>query len=117
MFYETFFELGLTTWAAFEVIVFILAIWFISTYFGLFEPSNIPPGPKSYPIVGNSLQFDVERPHETFLKWSKQYGPIYRLYAGKQLMVVINDCEMLKAALSGQMGEITAGNEFKYLIE
>ena len=35
----------------------------------------LPPGPKGYPIIGNSLDILLDAPWERFHDWSKVYGP------------------------------------------
>lgn len=91
------------------LLFFLLITITICYYFRLLEPSGLPPGPTRFPIFGNLPQFDIQSPHETFFKWTKQYGPIYRIYVASKLSIVINDYELLKSALSGPTGEITAG--------
>ena len=37
---------------------------------------RFPPGPKGYPIIGNSLEIPLDEPWKTFRDWSKVYGPL-----------------------------------------
>lgn len=73
------------------------------------DKNKLPPGPTTWPIVGNLMQFDLENPLVTFYQWAKQFGPVYRLYMGSELNIVINDHEVLRTVFSGHYGEITAG--------
>ena len=36
---------------------------------------RFPPGPKGYPIIGNSLEIPLDEPWKAFSDWSKVYGP------------------------------------------
>ncbi|TCD61531.1 hypothetical protein EIP91_008275 [Steccherinum ochraceum] len=36
---------------------------------------RLPPGPKPWPIIGNTLQVPTVRPWETYREWAKTYGP------------------------------------------
>ena len=51
------------------------------------------PGPSGYPLVGNALQMDPEKPHETLRKWAKEYGDIMRINFFGEDMVVVNSLE------------------------
>jgi cytochrome P450/nitrite reductase/ring-hydroxylating ferredoxin subunit len=49
------------------------------------------PGPRGWPLVGNSLQVDARCRHRTFERWALEFGPLTRVrIAGKQ-MVLVND--------------------------
>lgn len=49
------------------------------------------PGPRGWPLVGNTLQVDAKNRHQTFERWALEYGPLARVrVAGKQ-MVLVND--------------------------
>lgn len=92
-------------WLLILSFVFLITTWFNR------RQSKLPPGPTPWPIVGNLLQFDVQNPLVTFHQWAKQYGPVYRLYMGSRLNVIINDHEILKNVFSGHVGERTSGNK------
>ncbi|KAG2380928.1 hypothetical protein LR48_Vigan11g136700 [Vigna angularis] len=49
---------------------------------------NLPPGPLSYPIIGNLLQ--LKQPyHRTFSQMSQKYGSVFSLWFGSRLVVVV----------------------------
>jgi hypothetical protein len=50
------------------------------------------PGPKGYPIVGNLFQRGSD-PADTYHKWSKIYGPVFKIRLGNQWSVVINSAK------------------------
>jgi hypothetical protein len=59
---------------------------------------RVPRGPMSLPLVGNLVQLG-DRPYEKMLKWSKKYGPVYRVRLGSQEVVVLNGTEIIRDAL------------------
>lgn len=59
---------------------------------------KVPHGPISLPLIGNILQLG-DRPYETMVKWSKKYGPVYRVRLGSQEVVVLNGTEIIRDAL------------------
>ena len=83
------------------------------------EFANIPPGPKPWPVVGNFGGFLV--PSVLRRKWTRSgsgaaaapvrnaavilteqanvYGPVFSMFAGKQLIVVLNGYEAVREAL------------------
>lgn len=77
-------------------------------------PLDVPKGPISLPLIGNLIQLG-DRPHEKMMKWVKTYGPIYQLYLGSQLVVVLNGTRLVREALVDQ-GEIFAGRPQLYMI-
>lgn len=51
------------------------------------SPQPLPPGPFSWPILGNLLQLG-NKPHITLTQLSKTYGPIFSIRLGPRLVVV-----------------------------
>ncbi|XP_060081333.1 cytochrome P450 2J6-like [Ylistrum balloti] len=85
-------------------IVVILLILLIS--WSLQWPVNIPPGPSGYPVVGCMLMFRKGNPLDVFRKLRAQYGEVYSMRNGVNLVVVINGEATLKEAF------IRHGDEF-----
>ncbi|ETE58674.1 Cytochrome protein [Ophiophagus hannah] len=63
---------------------------------------NLPPGPKTIPLLGNLHMMDLKRPYKTMMEWSKEYGSIFRIKLGLQEMVVLTGYETVKEALVNQ---------------
>ncbi|XP_012669136.1 cytochrome P450 1A4-like [Otolemur garnettii] len=78
-----------------------------------------PPGPLSFPIIGNLLQLG-EHPYLTFMEMRRQYGDIFLLRLGTVPVVVVNGVEMVKQVLLKD-GEYFAGrpnmHTFSFLAE
>ncbi|KAM9703187.1 cytochrome P450 2K1-like [Menidia menidia] len=58
-----------------------------------------PPGPTPLPVLGNLLQLDLKRPHNTLLEFSRKYGPVFTVYFGPKKVVVLAGYEAVKDAL------------------
>ncbi|XP_060087086.1 cytochrome P450 2K6-like [Heteronotia binoei] len=63
---------------------------------------KLPPGPRPLPLIGNLHLLDLKRPYRTMLKFSKQYGPVFRLQFGFQKMVILAGYKTVKEALVNQ---------------
>ncbi|EED80655.1 predicted protein [Postia placenta Mad-698-R] len=51
---------------------------------------SIPDGPLGLPIVG-SFPFLTHYPELTLHKWRKRFGPLYSMWLGNQLLVIVSD--------------------------
>ena len=49
------------------------------------------PGPRPLPLLGNALQLDRSRIHQTMEQWSRQYGSLYRFHLPGAAMLVVTD--------------------------
>lgn len=49
----------------------------------------LPPGPPTLPIIGNLHQMSLDSPWKQHMKWTKKYGPVFRLEAGKDTIIVL----------------------------
>ncbi|KAL0446068.1 UNVERIFIED_CONTAM: cytochrome [Sesamum latifolium] len=77
-------------------------LWFIKV---LFNPVRrnppLPPGPRGLPILGY-LPFLGKNLLHQFRDLAHQYGPIYKLYLGNKLCVVINSPSLVKEVVRDQ---------------
>ncbi|PIO29304.1 hypothetical protein AB205_0040940, partial [Aquarana catesbeiana] len=60
---------------------------------------NYPPGPPTFPIIGNVHIISMEKPYVTFHELAEKYGSVYSLQIGTQKMVVLSGYETVKDAL------------------
>ncbi|XP_070789205.1 cytochrome P450 2K6-like [Pituophis catenifer annectens] len=92
------------TGAILTLFLFIFAIMFLLKKNSSRNNSshNLPPRPRTIPILGNLHMMDLKRPYGTMLEWSKEYGPVFRTKLGLQEMVVLTGYETVKEALVNQ---------------
>ena len=67
--------------------------------------SNLPPGPFPLPIIGNAHKLAADSRHVDLMKMEKQYGSVFRLYLGSQLVVVVSGGTALKEVLVTKSAE------------
>lgn len=60
--------------------------------------NKIPNGPRGFPILG-SFPFLTAYPELTLTYWQRKFGPIYSMWLGKQLMIVVSDPGIAKDLL------------------
>ncbi|KAA0037914.1 hypothetical protein IC582_007841 [Cucumis melo] len=60
--------------------------------------SNLPPGPKPLPLIGNLLDFG-DKPHKSLATMAKVHGPIISLKLGRVTAVVVSSSAMAKEVL------------------
>ncbi|XP_068565335.1 cytochrome P450 2K1-like [Cebidichthys violaceus] len=81
-------------------LVVLLLIYLVSSFsFSSQEDRKEPPGPKPLPLLGNLLQLDLKRPHNTLQKLSKKYGSVFTFYMGPKKVVVLAGYKTVKEAL------------------
>ncbi|KAL9303283.1 hypothetical protein ACSQ67_020546 [Phaseolus vulgaris] len=69
-------------------LLILLFLFSLKLFFKTRTFRNLPPGPFSYPIVGNLLQ--LKQPfHRTFTELSQKYGQVFSLWFGSRLVVVV----------------------------
>uniref|UniRef100_UPI00398F5DBE cytochrome P450 1D1 n=1 Tax=Pristiophorus japonicus TaxID=55135 RepID=UPI00398F5DBE len=73
---------------------------------------GFPPGPRSWPIIGNMLQLG-EYPHLTLTEMREKYGNVFCIKLGMKPVVVVSGMETIKQALIKQ-GEAFAGRPDLY---
>ncbi|RYC55237.1 hypothetical protein CHU98_g10974 [Xylaria longipes] len=68
------------------------------------RPKGLPPGPPTLPLIGNLHLMPKEKGHLQFQKWANEYGPIYSLILGTQVMIVLSSDEAVKDLLDKRSG-------------
>ncbi|KAF8638157.1 hypothetical protein AX17_002400 [Amanita inopinata Kibby_2008] len=81
----------------------VIAIYLVYRYWSVNRirdknGNGIPDGPAGLPIVG-SFPFLTHYPELTLDKWAKKYGPLYSVWLGNQLFVIVSDPVIAKDIL------------------
>ena len=53
------------------------------------------PGPRPWPLVGNSLQVSLHRMHQNLAEWAQVHGPFFKVQLGGFKLLVISDAELI----------------------
>ncbi|XP_055995738.1 steroid 17-alpha-hydroxylase/17,20 lyase-like [Ostrea edulis] len=72
------------------LLVYYMRKWFLY---------RLPPGPWSFPLVGNYEVYSKPLLHRVLLKLSKKYGPVFRLSFGHVPFVILNNYEVVMEAI------------------
>ncbi|KAG6856614.1 hypothetical protein H0H87_002569 [Tephrocybe sp. NHM501043] len=78
--------------------VYLFAKTFLARKLTNGNGDTIPDGPIGLPIVG-SFPFLTKYPELTLDYWAKKFGPLYSMWLGNQLFVVISDPQIVKDLL------------------
>lgn len=85
-----------------SLIFFLYAFIYIIAFVLIIKNTKsprLPPGPPSYPLIGNILQLGPSKLHQSLTKLSKTYGPIMMVKIGTITTVVISSPKIAKDAL------------------
>lgn len=77
-----------TTTLLIALLTISIITWYIYFYFFKSKTQNLPPGPPGFPIFGNLLSLDPEL-HTYFAGLAQAHGPIYKLWLGSKLGIVL----------------------------
>ncbi|PVD29113.1 hypothetical protein C0Q70_11710 [Pomacea canaliculata] len=87
--------LDINTFLALGFAVLSLLWWF-----SVRRPAGAPPGPwLAVPLLGHLLLLMKKDPRQQFAAWRRQYGDVFSLYLGSQLVVVLNGYKVIKDTL------------------
>ena len=100
-----------------ELAWLILAVFLVTLVINrITADRNLPPGPFSFPIIGNAHKLAAASRHVDFMELEKQYGKVFRLYLGSKLVVVASGASAIKEVLVTKSAEF-AGRPSLYSSE
>uniref|UniRef100_A0A672IND9 Cytochrome P450 2K1-like n=1 Tax=Salarias fasciatus TaxID=181472 RepID=A0A672IND9_SALFA len=79
----------------------VLLLTFYVFFFNLIniQKGQEPPGPRPLPLLGNLLQIDLKKPHQSLFELSKKHGSVFTVYFGIKKVVVLAGYQTVKEAL------------------
>jgi hypothetical protein len=80
------------------IVVFIIILLYYGRSVGS-RPKDYPPGPPTFPFIGNLHLMPNKQPHLQFKKWADEYGPIYSLVIGTNTLIVVSSGTIVKDLL------------------
>ncbi|KAL6523308.1 hypothetical protein OROGR_016911 [Orobanche gracilis] len=75
---------------------------------------KLPPGPRPLPVVGNLYDLKPVLVR-CFTKWSQIYGPIFSVYFGSHLSIVVNSAELAKEVLKDNDQQLANRNRTRQI--
>jgi len=82
-------------------IIFIITYYSIHWYLSI--PENLPPGPRGLPFLGSILELKFAKNDVLVLeKWARKYGPLFKFYLGRKLVVVLAKYGVVEKSLIKQ---------------
>ncbi|KAF7646901.1 hypothetical protein LDENG_00180790, partial [Lucifuga dentata] len=76
-----------------------IVVYLFFSSFGSQEKRKEPPGPRPLPLLGNLLQLDLKKIHNSLFDLSKRYGSVFTVYFGPLRVVVLAGHRTVKQAL------------------
>ncbi|XP_072199110.1 cytochrome P450 2J2-like [Excalfactoria chinensis] len=86
--------------------IFLLVFLLVSDYMKRRKPKDFPPGPFSFPFVGNVQMMFAKDPMTAMQKINEKHGDIFSMQVGSMSFVIVNGLQMIKEAL------VTQGENF-----
>lgn len=78
---------------------------------------QVPPGPRSLPLLGNVRQLPKAYQERTFLEWGREYGPIVFAKMFQTPVVIINSLEVARDLLNERSQNYSGRPVFTMLTE
>ena len=89
------------------ILVFFVIFMLLWKFVFSTKSKNLPPGIKSWPIVGSMPYLEARRMHKCLTEYSTTLGEIFHFYSGSNLSIVLSGYDCIKDAMATQ-GELFA---------
>ncbi|XP_043245049.1 cytochrome P450 2J4-like [Amphibalanus amphitrite] len=87
----------------FVALLAIMLAVLATALYSVLKKNNHPPGPRGLPLIGRALSIDWGHPDRSFTEWSRRYGPIMKVTAGWETMIVLSDPDLIREAFNGPL--------------
>ncbi|OJJ45941.1 hypothetical protein ASPZODRAFT_152888 [Penicilliopsis zonata CBS 506.65] len=81
------------------MILFLLLLFLLLLPLYARKKSNLPPGPRGLPLIGNLHQIPAKQPWRRFRAWHKRYGPLVSIRFGQRQMIILGNYRIAQAFL------------------
>lgn len=80
------------------ILILVLTVIVLFLFHELYwKRRKLPPGPTPFPILGNLMSLANPKPgYEAFIKWSKEYGPVFTFWLATKPFVIITSYDVMK---------------------
>lgn len=83
----------------------VLFVWYCKIYHESYVSVEIFPGPPTWPLIGNALEFLGKSPSQllpTLEKLKNEYGQTIRMLIGQRIQIILTDPKDVEIVLSSQ---------------
>ena len=96
-----------------ELAWFLFAVIIVTVLVNRFSTAtNLPPGPFPLPIIGNVHKLAADSRHVDLMAMEKEYGHVFRLYLGRQLVIVVSGQNAVRDVLVTKSAEFAGRPTF-----
>ena len=96
-----------------ELAWFLLAVILVTMIVNRFSSTRqLPPGPFPLPIIGNLHKLAADSRYVDLMAMEKQYGRVFRLYLGSQLVVIVSGPNAVKEVLTTSSAQFAGRPRF-----
>lgn len=99
--------MSVTSEVMFEALLWAVLVFVVLAFVfnRISEAKSLPPGPFPWPIIGNVLKLAADTRHIDLMAMEKEYGHVFRVYIGSQLVVVVSGVEAVREVLVTRSAE------------
>ena len=96
------------------LVVFVLPVTTLVTWLyvsGIRDPLASFPGPRGWPVAGNTFQLNVHEMHESFTAWKDEYGGVFKIRVFSKNIIVVSSEDTIHQVLVERGGDFSGRDE------